>query len=130
MLKAAEAAVKEEMANGVSISSEKPSRKRKGPRDTRNDPIKCLTYHDPFSATYKKYIFTADGSHLLGGIMIGDTSSFTKLVAIVKKKVSVSHCVFNVPATDMSFASRRSWTCPLLNLLLALRKQAKTMVVI
>ena len=57
------------------------------PRDNRNDPVKCLTYHDPFSATYKKYIFTADGQYLLGGIMIGDVGSFTKLVAITKKKV-------------------------------------------
>jgi nitrite reductase (NAD(P)H) len=49
-------------------------------------PIKCLVYNDPFSSTYKKYIFTADGKYLLGGMMIGDTSDFVKLVAIVKKK--------------------------------------------
>lgn len=69
---------------GVQITK----RKRGETRDTRNDPIKCLTYHDPFSATYKKYIFTADGKYLLGGIMIGDTGAFTKMVAIIKKKVS------------------------------------------
>lgn len=51
-------------------------------------PIKCLVYNDPFSSTYKKYIFTADGKHLLGGMMIGDVSDFVKLVAIVKKKAS------------------------------------------
>ncbi|BGO91811.1 hypothetical protein NBRC10512_007608 [Rhodotorula toruloides] len=79
---AQQAAPKEE--HGVAISTVKPSRKR--PRNTRNDPIKCLTYSDPISATYRKYIFTADGSHLLGGIMIGDTGAFTKLVSIVKKK--------------------------------------------
>jgi hypothetical protein len=60
---AQQAALKEE--NGVAISTLKPSRPR--PRNTRNDPIKCLTYRDPISATYRKYIFTADGSHLLGG---------------------------------------------------------------
>jgi nitrite reductase (NAD(P)H) len=89
--------------HGVTISTVKPSRKR--PRNTRNDAVKCLTYSDPISATYRKYIFTADGSHLLGGIvelhslphfetgadypalqMIGDTGAFTKLVSIVKKK--------------------------------------------
>lgn len=48
--------------------------------------VRCLTYHDPFSATYKKYIFTRDGQHLLGGMMIGDVGDFTKLVAITKKK--------------------------------------------
>jgi len=52
-----------------------------------NEPIKCLVYNDPFSSTYKKYIFTADGKYLLGGMMIGDVSDFVKLVAIVKKKV-------------------------------------------
>ena len=52
-----------------------------------DEPIKCLVYHDPFSSTYKKYIFTADGKYLLGGMMIGDNSDFVKLVAIVKKKV-------------------------------------------
>lgn len=56
-------------------------------RDTRNEPIKCLTYHDPFSSTYKKYIFTADGQYLVGGMMIGDTGDFTRMVSIVKKRV-------------------------------------------
>ncbi|PPQ70227.1 hypothetical protein CVT24_013085, partial [Panaeolus cyanescens] len=54
--------------------------------DIKEAPVKCLVYNDPFSATYKKYIFTADGKHLLGGMMIGDVSDFIKLVAIVKKK--------------------------------------------
>ena len=54
------------------------------------EPIKCLVYNDPFSSTYKKYIFTADGKYLLGGMMIGDISDFVKLVSIVKKKVVFS----------------------------------------
>ncbi|GAA6042045.1 hypothetical protein JCM8097_004077 [Rhodosporidiobolus ruineniae] len=84
MLKEMEAKEAEAQEEGVAISTVKPSRKR--PRNTRNDPIKCLTYLDPISATYRKYIFTKDGSHLLGGIMIGDTSPFAKMVSIVKKK--------------------------------------------
>ncbi|GAA5984125.1 hypothetical protein JCM10908_006060 [Rhodotorula pacifica] len=84
MQKEAETAHLEAQKAGVSISTPAPSRKR--PRSTRTDPIKCLTYRDPIAATYRKYIFTADGSHLLGGIMIGDTAAFTKLVALVKKK--------------------------------------------
>ncbi|GAA5999895.1 hypothetical protein JCM10207_005960 [Rhodosporidiobolus poonsookiae] len=71
-------------AENVQIAQLKPSRRR--PRSTRNDPIKSLTYLDPISATYRKYVFTADGKHLLGGIMIGDTSPFVKMVGIVKKK--------------------------------------------
>lgn len=66
----------------VSITNEKPS------RSNLDAEVKSLTYHDPFSATYKKYIFSQDGQHLLGGMMIGDVADFTKLVAITKKKVS------------------------------------------
>jgi nitrite reductase (NAD(P)H) len=57
-----------------------------------DEPVKCLVYNDPFGSTYKKYIFTADGKYLLGGMMIGDNSDFVKLVAIVKKKVFPSCC--------------------------------------
>lgn len=80
-----EEAERTKSGDGVVIQDSKP---RRAKRDTRNDPIKCLTYHDPFSGTYKKFIFSQDGKYLVGGIMIGDTGAFTKLVAIVKKKVS------------------------------------------
>ncbi|TFK34312.1 NADPH nitrite reductase [Crucibulum laeve] len=62
-----------------------PARTSKRSRG-KDEPINCLVYKDPFSATYKKYIFTADGKYLLGGMMVGDVSDFVKLVAIVKKK--------------------------------------------
>ncbi|KAG1716819.1 hypothetical protein ID866_341 [Astraeus odoratus] len=52
-------------------------------------PIECLTYRDPFSFVYKKYIFTADGKYLLGGMMVGDTSDYVKLVSLVKKKKAI-----------------------------------------
>ncbi|GAA6022628.1 hypothetical protein JCM8202_005024 [Rhodotorula sphaerocarpa] len=84
MQREAEAAHSATTADGVQLSS--PTPRRRQPRSTRSDPIKCLTYRDPIAATYRKYIFTADGAHLLGGIMIGDTAAFTKLVALVKKK--------------------------------------------
>jgi nitrite reductase (NAD(P)H) len=47
-------------------------------------PVKALTYKDPFANVYKKYIFTMDGKYLLGGIMIGDTNDYIKLVPMVK----------------------------------------------
>jgi len=56
-------------------------------RKRKDQPIQCLVYKDPFGSTYKKYIFTADGKYLLGGMMIGDVGDYVKLVAIVKKKV-------------------------------------------
>lgn len=43
-----------------------------------------LTYKDPFQNVYKKYIFTKDGKYLLGGMMIGDTSDYIKVVPLVK----------------------------------------------
>jgi len=42
---------------------------RKRPRDTRADPLKSLTYRDPISATYRNFVFTSDGAHLVGGIV-------------------------------------------------------------
>ena len=49
-------------------------------------PVKALTYKDPFQNIYKKYIFTMDGKHLLGGMMIGDTRDYVKLVPLVKSQ--------------------------------------------
>ncbi|KIW14635.1 nitrite reductase [NAD(P)H], large subunit [Exophiala spinifera] len=48
--------------------------------------VKALTYRDPFAAVYKKYLFTLDGKYLLGGMMIGDTKDYVKLVPMVKNK--------------------------------------------
>ncbi|OQE41108.1 hypothetical protein PENCOP_c005G06498 [Penicillium coprophilum] len=47
-------------------------------------PVKALTYKDPFSGVYKKYLFTMDGKFLLGGMMIGDTKDYLKLNQMVK----------------------------------------------
>jgi nitrite reductase (NAD(P)H) len=66
-------------ATGATVASNRSRRK--------DGAIHCLVYKDPFSSTYKKYIFTADGKYLLGGMMIGDVSDYVKLVAIIKKKV-------------------------------------------
>ncbi|OAA59489.1 nitrite reductase [Cordyceps fumosorosea ARSEF 2679] len=57
---------------------------------------KMLTYKDPFQNVYKKYIFTADGKYLLGGMMIGDTSDYIKVVPLVKnmKELDVSPAEF------------------------------------
>ncbi|KAF2245599.1 nitrite reductase [Trematosphaeria pertusa] len=65
-----------------------------GPRDrvkTLTDgpappPVKALTYKDPFQQVYKKYLFTMDGKYLLGGMMIGDTKDYVKLVPMVKNQ--------------------------------------------
>jgi nitrite reductase (NAD(P)H) len=51
--------------------------------------VKALTYKDPFQAVYKKYLFTMDGKYLLGGMMIGDTKDYVKLVPMVKNKKAI-----------------------------------------
>ncbi|KIW41339.1 nitrite reductase [NAD(P)H], large subunit [Exophiala oligosperma] len=48
--------------------------------------VKALTYRDPFAAVYKKYLFTPDGKYLLGGMMIGDTRDYVKLVPMIKNR--------------------------------------------
>lgn len=100
-IEAAEAAAS--AAEGVQISSSKPSKRKAGPRSTKNDPIRCLTYHDPFSATYSKLIFSADGQYLLGGILIGDTSSFVKMVSLIKKKKKLA-----VPPSEFIIGAKKS----------------------
>ncbi len=49
-------------------------------------PVKAMTFKDPFQQVYKKYLFTPDGKYLLGGMMIGETKDYIKMVAIVKKQ--------------------------------------------
>lgn len=116
----------------VSISdSAKPlSSRKKGAK--KDEPIKCLVYKDPFSSTYKKYIFTADGKYLLGGQMIGDVADYVKLVAIVKKKVRNHFCKL----LHVGFLIRKRCilrkpsTLHHRNLLSALRKKAPMMAMI
>lgn len=85
----------------VAIVDSKPSQMSQL-RLASGGPVNCLTYHDPFSATYKKYIFSSDGSHLLGGMMIGDVSDYTKLVAICKKKKKL-----DVPPAQFILGSKK-----------------------
>jgi len=60
--------------------------RKKGETGTtcNNTKVKALTYRDPFQHIYKKYIFTSDGKYLLGGMMIGDTQDYVKLVPLAK----------------------------------------------
>ncbi|KAI5922902.1 nitrite reductase [Camillea tinctor] len=69
--------------DGPSALPAKARRKAEG-RDAA--AVKALTYKDPFAQVYKKYLFTADGKYLLGGMMIGDTSDYVKLVPMVKSQ--------------------------------------------
>eukprot|EP00927_Polykrikos_kofoidii_P006733 TRINITY_DN12722_c0_g3_i1.p1 TRINITY_DN12722_c0_g3~~TRINITY_DN12722_c0_g3_i1.p1 ORF type:complete len:1336 (-),score=235.74 TRINITY_DN12722_c0_g3_i1:606-4613(-) len=44
-----------------------------------------LTKKDQSKGIYKKLVFSADGKHLLGGILVGDNDAFATLSAIAKK---------------------------------------------
>ncbi|KAH8666708.1 nitrite reductase [Xylariales sp. PMI_506] len=65
-------------------------------------PVKALTYRDPFQHVYKKYLFTTDGKYLLGGMMIGDTSDYIKLVPMVKSQKELE-----VPPAQLILGARR-----------------------
>ena len=71
------------VANGVVEKEERVKSITNGPPPP---PVKALTYKDPFQAVYKKYLFTLDGKYLLGGMMIGDTKDYVKLVPMVKNQ--------------------------------------------
>jgi nitrite reductase (NAD(P)H) len=87
--KAKREAIKPVESNGIMINSPKPSvTARKFDRNAtrEKEPVLALTYRDPFDSVYKKYIFSADGKHLIGGMMVGDTADYVKMVSIVRKK--------------------------------------------
>ena len=43
-----------------------------------------LTYADPFRGVYKKLLFNADGTRLLGGVLVGDASEYGALLGLFK----------------------------------------------
>jgi nitrite reductase (NADH) large subunit len=43
-----------------------------------------VTLSDPIANTYKRLVVSADGSQLLGGVLVGDASAYSTLTAIVR----------------------------------------------
>lgn len=74
--------------DGLKETSSKRHRSKKEGAETNPSslPVKALIYKDPFQSVYKKYLFTMDGKYLVGGMMIGDTKDYVKLVPIVKNR--------------------------------------------
>ena len=50
------------------------------------DISKSLTFEDPFKGVYKKLVFNTEGTHLLGGILIGDASDYGSLSMLAKSE--------------------------------------------
>ncbi|KAI1259469.1 nitrite reductase [Xylariaceae sp. FL1019] len=72
--------------DGPSFLPAKAARKKTPDGGKPKPQVQALVYKDPFAQVYKKYLFTADGKYLLGGMMIGDTSDYVKLVPMVKNQ--------------------------------------------
>jgi nitrite reductase (NADH) large subunit len=51
---------------------------------------KAITYEDPFKGSYKKLLFSHDGTRLLGGILVGDASEYGQLSMLAKSSEPLS----------------------------------------
>src|SRR3954453_7022805 len=45
---------------------------------------KAITYEDPFKGSYKKLLFSPDGTRLLGGLLAGDAPEYGALSMLPK----------------------------------------------
>ncbi|CAH0057806.1 unnamed protein product [Clonostachys solani] len=54
-------------------------------QDNIKTEVKAVTYRDPFLDVYRKYIFSADGKYILGGMMVGDVKDYSKLLSLYRK---------------------------------------------
>ncbi|ORX45270.1 hypothetical protein DM01DRAFT_1328556 [Hesseltinella vesiculosa] len=52
--------------------------------EENQESFQPLVYRDPFAGIYKKLIFTKDGKKIVGGILVGDSSDYGKLLSLVK----------------------------------------------
>jgi nitrite reductase (NADH) large subunit len=53
-----------------------------GNYEAKPDQATPLVYEDPFRGYYKKLLFSPDGAHLLGGVLVGDAADYGTLVAL------------------------------------------------
>lgn len=49
--------------------------------EQEEDDQVAMTWNDPFNSAYKKLFFNKAGTKLLGGILVGDASDYTTLLA-------------------------------------------------
>lgn len=52
--------------------------------DSEAGAARALTFEDPFRGVYKKLVFAADGTRLLGGVLVGDASDYGTLLSVFK----------------------------------------------
>lgn len=66
---------------------------------------KSLTFEDPLAGVYKKLLVTSDGQHLLGGMLVGDASDFTRLLSLCRSGKPLPG-----PASQLIFGNASSGT--------------------
>jgi NAD(P)H-dependent nitrite reductase large subunit len=64
-------------------------------------PARALAMDDPFAGVYKKLLVSADGTRLVGGILVGDASEYGSLLARFKSSEPLS-----ISPSDLLFGSR------------------------
>lgn len=55
-----------------------------GEYEAKPEKGRPLCYEDPFSGVYKKLLFSHDGLRLLGGVLVGDASDYSRLLQLSK----------------------------------------------
>jgi NAD(P)H-dependent nitrite reductase large subunit/NAD(P)H-dependent nitrite reductase small subunit len=55
-----------------------------GRYEAPSEMANALTWEDPFAGVYKKLLFSLDGKHLLGGMLVGDASDYGSLSVFAK----------------------------------------------
>lgn len=80
------------------LPKEKKATNNEGPK------TRSLIFEDPIEGKYIKLILTKDGKYLLGGILVGDASNYTKFSALAKSRkplpLSPSELIINKPGED------------------------------
>jgi nitrite reductase (NADH) large subunit len=61
-----------------------------GKNELPSDQATALQFEDPFKGIYKKLLFSKDGSRLLGGILVGDTADYGKLLVLTKNDAALN----------------------------------------
>ncbi len=53
-----------------------------GSHETPREDVAPFVVKDPFAGTYKKLLFSGDGTRLIGGVLVGDASEYASLAAL------------------------------------------------
>ena len=62
----------------------------------RTEGAREITMHDNVAGTYKKLVLSADGTKVIGGVLVGDTSQYGELSSLAKDGE-----ILNVPAASL-----------------------------